>query len=435
MISYINGNRIEQEPNLLFDKSDTSAVHPQVYWGLRKYGPYDKDISDIRLVIMSPIEKMNNVKKLVDELNSGTPIMPGGMPRFFRCKIEVIEEVYVESMETASYEKSAFNFVNRADPRDVDVVLVYIPKTSRFLSNTPYYRVKAILASEGYPSQMITENTFANLKWSYLNLASAIFSKAGGVPWVLEDEMKNVDMLLGISISSVISKRNRAGNVPRYVGYVNVFDSFGKWMFFDGTAKPYEKSKRLEQLKELLSAAISRFKIEKKFDPKNIVIHYYKRWGEQEKQCVIDVLNDILGDFNVAFISIDDSHPLRLYDMATPDGSIPRGCYAYLNKNEILLSTTGYTEIASRRMGTPKLLRIRLEQYPEEFISIDDVAFQVLSLTKLNWATVTPLVREPVTLLFSREIAYLTAAISEQDWMSITRPEVNVILNKRPWFI
>ncbi|MCD6592671.1 hypothetical protein J7L00_01090 [Candidatus Bathyarchaeota archaeon] len=433
--AFLSGSKIEQEPNLLFDKSDTSAVHPQVYWGLRKYGPYDKDRSVIRIILMSPRNKMNSLKGIVRDLNNGTPIMPGGMKRFFRCIFDIVDEVYVDSLEVHAYESASINFTRRFDPREVDVVLVYIPKTSRYFSNTPYYRVKAILASEGYASQMVTNSTFDNLKWSYLNLASALFSKAGGIPWVLEEEMKNVDILLGISISHVISKKRRAGELPKYVGYVNVFDNYGKWMFFEGTATPYEKEKKLEQLRELILKAIQRFRAEKKISPRNIIIHYYKRWGREEKAYIIKTLEEQVEDFNVGFVSIDDSHPFRLYDITTNDGSFPRGYYVYLSKDEMLMSTTGHTPIAARRMGTPKLLHIRLEQYPSSFMNIDDVALQILSLTKLDWATAMPFVREPVTLQFSREIAYLTAVISAQEWQSITRPEVNVILSRRPWFI
>jgi len=431
------GSRIEEEPNLLFDKADTSAVHPQVYWGLRRFGPYDKSASKLRLVIIGPRDKAKQIKGLINSLNNGTSIMPGGMQRFFRCTLEIVDEMIVNSMETQEYERVGSMFTRRWDPRDVDVVIAYIPKTSRYFSNTPYYRLKAILASEGFVSQMITHQTFERLKWAYLNLASAIFSKAGYAPWVLESEMPRTDMILGISISNFVSYKHRAGERPRYIGYANIFDSYGKWMFFEGTAKPYTKDQSIEQLKELIGKAIEKFKAEKGFIPRNIVIHYYKRFGKKEIKATINILNELLGEdnYSIAFVSIDDSHPIKLYDLSTDDGSFPRGYYVYLGENDILLSTTGFTKIASMRMGTPRLLRIRLKQHPNEFLTINDVALQVLSLTKLDWATVAPFVREPVTLRYAREIAYLTAAISEEEWGRITRPEVNAILSKRPWFI
>jgi len=177
MVSFLTGNKIENEPNLLFDKADSSAVHQQVYWGLRRFGPYDKSISKIRLAIISPKDKIKQIRNLIDELNNGTLILPGGMPQFFRCNVDIIDEVTVDSLETSEYEKVGTKFVKVNNPKNIDVVLAYVPKTPRYFSNTPYYRLKAILASEGFSSQMITEWTFENLKWSYLNLLQLFFQK------------------------------------------------------------------------------------------------------------------------------------------------------------------------------------------------------------------------------------------------------------------
>jgi argonaute-like protein implicated in RNA metabolism and viral defense len=124
-----------------------------------------------------------------------------------------------------------------------------------------------------------------------------------------------------------------------------------------------------------------------------------------------------------------------MYDRSTKDGSFPRGSFVYLRENECLLSTTGETPIAGLRMGTPRLLHIRLKHITEHFLEIDDIVNQIFSLTKLNWATSMPMIREPVTLVFSKAIAYLAAAMSEQEWKGITKPEISPALNSRPWFI
>lgn len=435
MVSFLKGNSIEHEPNLLFDRADSSAVHPQVYWGLRRFGPFDKTVSEIKIGLIAPTNRMTRLKNLIDELQNGVPIFPGGMQQFFRCDLKIAKEQTVGGTTTSDYEAAGSGFVNVTDLREVDVVMAFVPRTGRFFSNTPYYRLKAILATNGFASQMVTENTFANLKWSYLNLASAIFAKAGVTPWVLESEMPNTDIILGISLSNYVSYRNRAGERPRYVGYVNVFDSYGRWMFFEGIAQPYSKEERIKNLEQLLLKALQKFKAEKGVMPKRIAIHYYKRFGQEEMEATYKVLNKEIGDFKVAFISIDDSHPFRLYDRRTEDGSFPRGYYAYLGNNEALLSTTGFTPIAKRRMGTPKLLHVRLYQRPDEFTNMDEVAYQILCLTKLDWATATPLVREPVTLQFSQEVAYLSAAISEQEWSLINKPEVSATLSRHSWFI
>jgi len=439
-MSYFIGNKIQEEPNLLFDKTDSSASHSQVYWGLKTFGPYDKGRPNIKLGMISPEEKIGIVRGIITGLNRGTPFLPGGMPRFFRCEIEQVKEFTTTSVNVDEYEKAASRLLKSTDYKGMDVVLIFIPKTPKYFTNTPYYRLKAMFTSHGYPTQMITQTTIDNLNWAYLNLASAIFSKAGGVPWVLESEMKNTDMILGLSISNVVTYKNRAGGASRFAGCVNVFDNYGKWMFFEGTTKLYEEDEptRLEQLKELISNSVEKFRAIQNKLPKNIVIHSYKRFSRKEILSTKEILKDIIGDYNLTCVSINSSHPFRLYDRKTADGSFPRGAYVYLKNNEALLSTTGETPIAGRRMGTPKPLHIRILERPELFSGkngVDAIVNQVFALTKLNWATAMPMIREPITLVFSRAIAYLAAAISEQEWKGITASEVSPILNNKPWFI
>jgi len=431
----LEGNRIEEEPDLLFDEADTSAVSKVPYWGLRNYGPYSKETDTIRIGIISPGNKVKEIESLVRDLNEGTHIFPGGMPQFFRCKIDIEKMLTIKTEDIKEYEDAALNFVKSSDPKKIDLVLAYTRKTSRYFANTPYYRLKAIFTSHGFPTQIITQSTFNNLKYSYLNLASALFAKAGHIPWVLQSEMKNVDMILGISVSNVISYKNRAGNARRFVGYVNVFDTYGKWLFFEGTAKSYRKDEKLIQLKALLESAVSKFKATNEIEPKKVVIHHWKRFSHDEIETVEKTLSNSVGDHNTAFVTIDDSHSFRMYDTESEDGSSPRGHYAHLGNMGILLSTTGATKISAHRMGTPKILHISCIQKPTEFLETADIVMQIFSLTKLNWASATPLIREPVSTVFSRKIAYLTATITDPIWTGIASSDVSATLNNKTWFI
>jgi argonaute-like protein implicated in RNA metabolism and viral defense len=432
----LEGNRIEEEPDLLFDEADTSAINKVPYWGLRNFGPYNKETNLLRLGIISPANKMQDVENLVRELNEGTSIFPGGMPQFFRCRIDIEKRLTTTTDDDVKeYEEVARTFIKGTDYRKIDAVLVYTHKTSRYLANTPYYRLKALFTSNGYPTQIITQSTFDNIRYSYVNLGSALFAKAGYIPWVLQSEMKNVDIIIGISVSNVISSKNRAGTSLRFVGYANVFDTYGKWMFFEGTGKTYSKEEKLVQLRNLLEESIMKFKATNKVVPRNIAIHHWKRFSDEEITTTEETLGEVVGDHNTAFITIDDSHPFRMYDTTCEDGSFPRGHYAFLGDKGILLSTTGATEISGRRMGTPKLLHISSVQKPNDFLEPDDIALQIFSLTKLNWASATPLIREPVSLLFSRKIAHQTATMSDPIWNDIVNSNISATLNNRTWFI
>jgi argonaute-like protein implicated in RNA metabolism and viral defense len=375
---------------------------------------------------------IEQLRRLIQELNVGTTIFPGGMPSFFRCKIEVLAEQRVEDPAGIhQYEEAGLNLTGSLDPRSVDVVLCFVPRTSEFFFATPYYRLKAILACHGFSSQMVTPWTFSNLKWSHLNLATGIFAKAGRIPWVLGHDL-GADMILGMDISNVVAKHTRAGGFRRFIGYVNVFDSYGRWLFVEGLAQPYSRDDMQQNMQQLLVNAIVKYRAMKKTDPTSIVIHMWKRVSRQECLAAERAIQSLLSQCKVHLVSIDSSHPFKLFDLRTKDGSFPRGAYVNFGGNRVLLSTTGESPIVARKQGTPRPLDIRIWNVESDK---QDIVDQVLALTKLNWGSATPVMRDPVTLAYSKQLAHLTAAISEQEWSGITSPEVNQILSSKPWFI
>ena len=59
------------------------------------------------------------------------------------------------------------------------------------------------------------------------------------------------------------------------------------------------------------------------------------------------------------------------------------------------------------------------------------MASQILSLTKLNWASTDSLCAEPITTKYAGDVAYLTAAFMRQDGSFRLHP----VLERTPWFI
>jgi hypothetical protein len=222
------------EPRLMFDRTNTSSTGTNVYTCLRSYGPYEKEKPRIRALLVAPRTMMESLKGLVEQMNKGNSMVPGGMKQFFWTQIEPTAEVIVDSADTDAYEQKCLEFIKRGGSDTIaEVALVVVPKTSEFLFDTPYYKAKALFASIGLPTQMITPGTFGNFKWSYLNLATAIFAKGGGTPWVLEPGTVEFDLVVGLSVSNAVSFHTRIGVQKKYMGYVNTFDEYGRWMFLE----------------------------------------------------------------------------------------------------------------------------------------------------------------------------------------------------------
>jgi hypothetical protein len=426
------------EPSLLFDKSDSSATHLQPYWGLRTFGPFTKSKPEIRVSLLGTKAGLAQLNRLVDTMNRGTSIMPNGMRQFFNTKLQKVDEVQLSSESIGDFVRGAEALGSRNDRLNngAEVALVHLThETSDFELDTPYFNVKPVLLDYGLASQVVTQPSFGHEKWIHADLGSAIFAKARGYPWVLANNLTGFDMVMGIGLSQAISKTRRAGARPRYLGYTNVFDEQGRWMFFESTSELYDSDNPKEQLANIISKAVERFKQERGNYPCSVSIHYYQRFSEEKIQLVNEILQRKIGDgYRVAYVTIDESHPIRLYDTSVGDGSFPRGHYAQVSDSEVLLSTTGYTDLAKKRLGTPHILKISLEQHPKPFVSIDEIANQVLALTRLNYKTLTPVVRDPVTLRFSNLVAKFMANFSETQWKNAQKVTSNKI-NTVPWFL
>lgn len=436
-IGYPKGGALK-ESQLLFDKADSSAVHLQPYHGLRSYGSYTKDKSEIRVALLGTKHGIGHLRQLVENLNKGTSIMPEGMPRFFNTSINIVEQEVVDTDTLKNYVDKAESLSLRCQNgnSNVETALIHIPQpTSEFNYNTPYYNVKPILLENNITSQFITQKTLQNPAWSYSNIGSAIFAKTGAYPWVLAEDIQDFDMIIGIGLSQAISMTNRAGAKPRYLGYANVFDKQGRWMFFETTSELYDKDDPVSQLKNVVGRAVTQYQRIKLNLPKSIAIHYFQRFSEAKIAAVNEILLEKLGkDYRVALITIDKSHAMRLYDTNITDCSYPRTHFALLNENRILLSTTGFTDLAKKRLGTPQILNITARQYPNDFIEIDKIAKHILALTRLNYKTLTPVVGEPVTLLFANLAAKFMAAFSETQFSNARNISSNKI-NSVPWFL
>jgi hypothetical protein len=423
-----------EEPLLLFDRDDSSAVDGLASAGLPAFGPYTKNLPLISVALLGTPAGNKLTRDLVEALNTGTSKMPGGMPRFFKTRLKITVETICEGEDPDDYANGASVLLaNLTKENRPDLALVYLPRrTADTSSESPYFASKPVLLAEGLPSQMLTPYTINDPRWKYANIASAVFAKAGGTPWVLAKDLDDFDVIMGISIGERIATTRRTGPHPRFVSYANVFDRFGRWLFFESGTARYEFGNHAEQVATLVGQAIERFKEVNRMYPSKIAIHYFKRFGAKERELISAGLSKKNPDIRIAFVTIDSSSPLRLYDFSTPDGSYPRGSYAKLSDTDLLLSTTGFTLLSKKRMGTPVFPKLTLWQWPDEFTSLEQIAQHVLSLTRLNYKALTPIVGEPVTMKYAALAATFMASFSEEQWKKCVDSNS---LRRVPWFL
>lgn len=275
---------------------------------------------------------------------------------------------------------------------------------------------------------MVDTPTMRNLDWKDLNLALNITAKCGVTPWVLPGAIPDADFFVGLSYT-----QSGRGAGQRLMGYANVFNQYGRWMFYSGSSTAFDYEERATHFGELTKNTLERLNLS---ETPSIYFHYSAKFSKDDKIAILRAARDVRPKGTYHFVWINLHHNIRLYDSRPEtDGSLPRGSFVVTSPNQFYLSTTGYNPFR-RALGTPHMLEVNASVYrpptaPNATPDQRGLAMQLLSLTKLNWASTDSLCGEPITTKFAGDIAYLTAAFLRQGSAFRLHP----VLEQTPWFI
>lgn len=407
---------------------------PDVREGITKYGSYDTEPHNIKLIPICLEDQRQQMEALISRLKTGK-YKYRGAERTFSTRFSYPTIVTTDSVEGIDRE------VRRLLSEHPDWIgninldrlfLIYTPKKGYSTDDekSPYFIVKRRLLEAGIPCQMLDTGTLNNPDWKDLNLALNIIAKCGVTPWVLPENIPDADFFVGLSYT-----QSRDGQ--KILGFANVFNSYGKWEFYAGNTTAFDARKRSEYLSNLARSALERLKREQLLPTgANLVFHHSVRISKEDYRAVLSGVRGIAPDASVSFVWINVHNNFRLFDSKVEtDGSIQRGSFVPISRRRLLLSTTG-TNVYRKTLGTPRPLEVSVDHYrPDstEPVTCDarSLALQVLSLTKLNWASTDSFTAEPITIKYAGDIAYLTAAFLRQHEPFQLHP----VLERTPWFV
>lgn len=416
------------EPQVSFDHIDQTKRAKIILKGLVQFGAYEKGVTKVRLGLLATQEIKVFIERLINRLNEGSVNYPGA-EKTFGGKILLEEDRKIICKNIGEYEEALTQFIRTEAKSETDVFLVYLPKEGN-LSNIqhPYYKIKSFLLKEGLTSQMVDRKTVLSPDWRDLNLALNLFVKAGNTPWVLEEAIPDVDLFIGLSSS----QRTIRGNNIRLIGYVNVFDSYGRWKFYQGDSQAFPFDERLLHYRALIKNSIAAYQAENSSSIKSVHIHLTKKFSKDERNTLSNAVREVAPRASVTFISINHNHPVRLYDLTEGrNGSIDRATYLVDEPNRVYLATTGNNVFNAKGMGTPVPLELTVWNDPENnSLPLKTIAQHILSLTRLNWASSQSFCREPITTKFANDIAKKMSVFMDDPSFF-----VNPNLRNVPWFI
>jgi hypothetical protein len=424
-------------------------IHPMR--GLLRWGPYSKDklaavSNPIRLATIAPFGVSDRLVQQIRELEqSHQPrerkvYLPGfpGFEKIFGVRIarggqgtsielpSDLTNLMAQSptphlVLAQALTRALFALRNLRNEYDVVVVLLTDIWSAGFRGPTDedfdlHDYVKAYAASEGICIQILRDSSAldyhcrCSVAW---RLGIALYTKAGGIPWVLAD-VEPGTAFIGIDYAM------RAGGSPdsRFaICCSQVFDAEGSGLEFiayeaEGV-QMFGKNPflRRDQMLKVMARSLAIYQKKHSGDPpRRVVVHKNTQFRPEEVEGVFDALPHAE---NIELVHVQQSCGWRGVLISAPQQPhgypCRRGTALQLGDYETLLWTQGnLPEIASGKdyfkegKGTPEPLL--LTRYAG-LGSMEDLCRETLALTKMDWNNDGPYDRLPVTLNFAGTLA------------------------------
>lgn len=293
-------------------------------------------------------------------------------------------------------------------------------------SSDNYYYLKYHFIEENIPLQVTNFRNLGGknaLKWSTSNLALAIFSKLGGIPWIVKPS-NNDCLILGVGSSH---KRDKvSGKINKYFAYTVCLDSSGLYKELAILADEESKEHYISTLKRSL---ISLLKSDKFSNYKTCVLHLPFKIKQSEIQALSAAINEVS---EMQFVTIKVNLDNKFFGFSDHNTLVPyESSFIKLSKTEYLIWFEGLQygkEVVDKRLSNPVHIQfLHFKNQPR----IDDRKFlqDVLNLSGANWRGFNAK-SIPISIYYSQLITEYTKAfegIREENKFSLS--------NEKPWFL
>ncbi|GGX22931.1 SIR2 family protein [Aquimarina muelleri] len=322
------------------------------------------------------------------------------------------------------------------------IIVIYIPK--RWDSFTSYHEngesydlhdyVKAFCVEKRVTSQFIREKTIKDVKQScQINwwLSLSYFVKSLRTPWILSNTDKKT-AFAGIGYS-IDSKKEDKGHI--ILGCSHIYSSSGEGLKYKLSKISNDKIQwrhkkphlGYDDAYEFGKNVINLFYESMNEIPKRVVIHKRTFFTDDEKQGILDSLYDNIKIELVDLVEINLEDDIKYVSSKIKNGkteidgySVSRGTCIQLNASEALLWAHGVVpSVKNPKLNfypggryIPKPLKI-IKHYGTG--SLEQIANEILGLTKMNWNSLNMYSQLPATISSSNDIARIGKLIENKE--------------------
>jgi hypothetical protein len=387
---------------------------------------------EVNIKLLTDTETRSLGAKLINHIIKGYSILNEGIPSFYDVfGTKLIFHENQDIIETSPKNimvdlEEAFDTLKSNATRGIVVITLSDIPTNVYIG----VKKKTLLSKSNIRVQLIRKRTIEShmnsggYVYLLMNIATAMYAKIGGIPWKLSRSILSTEgLILGISFSRKRVKTSQSEEI--YYGAIQLFDKYGEHLYTEVkifTASPEElKSKGLfvpyEKLRSILEKDIKEHKVPQ------IIIHKSAPIVDEEIEAVREIIEKYSNDeFPMLYIftHVKSGTIYRAYDPSTSDYSIQRGLMLLRQGRsskwiQYIIFTTGrlYRKARERnKLGTPKPLELAIDTNISDTTRLPSyIGEQILALTKLDWNTLEPEIREPITIKYSRKAAQLAPEI------------------------
>ncbi len=400
--------------------------------GVRKYGAFLEISQPVKYAFIFEDKYKSFANNLFFSLiGKSNPGTFSGMQQFFNLPFSnnLVKRIGLLSYRKDDVKKAIDEVITfRNDNPDYKVIAIFL-EPNRFEGvpeiDSPYYNFKFYLTKENIPVQVVRDDQTNNanaLKWSTSNIGLQIFSKLGGIPWILKPS-QNECLILGIGSAN---EKTDDGIVKKFFAYSVCLDSAGLYKKLDVLAEESTKEKYLKQLSENL---IALFKTPEFNKYKKCALHI----SESVTMDAIESIQSALAKIaNVEFkvLKINSHH--KFFGYSDHNTYVPyESTYIKLAKSEYLVWFDGLVrgkENIYQKVGNPIHIKFL---HSENVTTENDLEYlqDAINLSGANWRGFNAR-QTPISIYYAKIVADYTAAFSHFEGFDKTH-----FSNNLPWFL
>lgn len=422
--------------------------HVSAFEGLRLAGPRDRGECPEKpnVLFVFPDELKDRANTLFKALRDGIGPFSGAQKllgfqlekeRMARVESFKAPNIYASS-NVKNYEIAIGNFLKAlkvgAKP---DLAIIIHPKTDRTQEHNPYLATKFPLLAANIPTQVVTcelidsENNF---KWSVGNIALQMFAKMGGIPWIIQTDLSEDSIIVGINRASVITRGKR--EVKRHYGFASVFSSQGVYRETRLFPPAEDWRSYLVGFKNSIQTAIADWATHGK-SKVNLILNVTKEIGRDETKILEESLEagKSKGVRDYAVLKLTNSENFLIFDTQREDSfAPPKGTMVQLGDKRAILQVNGVTREGRSvgRAGAGEPWQIKLLVKSDGAPSFANLCTHTLALSGMNWRGLNAQ-ETPVSIAYPERAAELLARFAEAGFDVSSLKDAKVM--KRVWFL